>query len=398
MCSGNHNISSDTSAICPNHDAIRYTASPSRPMRRAKTPALRVHRKCYNLPESWLLHRKATAHAGEPGEVSVAMIPRAKTWHQWCWLCVIVLTVSGCGVREYEERIERTRLRLQQYDADDQLLGEPISLPHVPFAVYLRLPREVTSTPAQQGVVSRLAYFPPRQETATLPVLEAHVGIVRLADVGTVSLFLDQLVSDLQAASGSSKPFEPLARDEDAIFRRSWESPQLLQANLPVRYSRSIWRSDQEPPRDRHGKPLPVPKDCFATYRYEIYLRTLDTSETGSQAGRFLLAIVFRELAASETRQQWQKVLEAQASQSPATGADSETSPSPSASASQQPPATTGSTEPPAVSPPSKNDNAASIFRWLPTVDSQRLEQAKSAALASLRVGPAAEQRLACYR
>jgi hypothetical protein len=141
-----------------------------------------------------------------------------------------------------------------------------------------------------------------------------------------------------------------------------------------------------------------VPKDCFATYRYEIYLRTLDTSETGSQAERFLLAIVFRELAASATRQQWQKVLEAQASQSPATGADSETPPSPSASASQQPPATTGSTEPPAVSPPSKNDNAASIFRWLPTVDSQRLEQAKSAALASLRVGPAAEQRLACYR
>jgi hypothetical protein len=307
MCSGNYNISADTSAICPNYDAIRYTASPSRPMRRAKTPALRVHRKCYNLPESWLLHRKATTHAGEPGEVSVAMIPRAKTWHQWCWLCVIVLTVSGCGVREYEERIERTRLRLQQYDADDQLLGEPISLPHVPFAVYLRLPREVTSTPAQQGVVSRLAYFPPRQETATLPVLEAHVGIVPLAEVGTASLFLEQLVSDLQAASGSSKPFEPLAQDEDAIFRRSWESPQLLQANLPVRYSRSIWRSDQEPPRDRHGKPLPVPKDCFATYRYEIYLRTLDTSETGSQAERFLLAIVFRELAASATRQQWQK-------------------------------------------------------------------------------------------
>ncbi len=335
------------------------------------------------------------------------MIPHAKTRHQSryqrCWLCVIVMTitgsmVSGCGVREYEERIERTRLRLQQYDADDQLLGEPISLPHVPFAVYLRLPREVTSTPAPQGIISRLAYFPPRQETATLPVLEAHVGIVPLADVGTASLFLEQLVPDLQAASGSSRPFEPLAQDEDAFFRRSWESPQLLQANLPVRYSRSIWQSDQESPQDRHGKPLPVPKDCFATYRYEIYLRILDTSETGSQAGRFLLAIVFRELAASATRQQWQKVLEAQASQSPATGADSETAASPSASASQRPPATTGSTEPPAISPPSKNDNAANIFRWLPTVDSQRLEQAKSAALASLRVGPAAEQRLACYR
>jgi hypothetical protein len=91
--------------------------------------------------------------------------------------------------------------------------------------------------------------------------------------------------SDLQAASGSSKPFEPLARDEDAIFRRSWESPQLLQANLPVRYSRSIWRSDQEPPRDRHGKPLPVPKDCFATYRYEIYLRTLDTPKRVARRG-----------------------------------------------------------------------------------------------------------------
>jgi hypothetical protein len=322
-------------------------------------------------------------------------------WERWARVALLSLwwlSVSGCGVGEYQERAEKTRLRLQQYDADDQLLGEPISLPHVPFAVYLRLPREVTSTPAQQGVVSRLAYFPPRQQTATLPVLEAHVGIVPLAEVGTASLFLEQLVPDLQAASGSSKPFEPLARDEDAIFRRSWESPQLLQANLLVRYSRSIWRSDQEPPRDRHGKPLPVPKDCFATYRYEIYLRTLDTSETGSQAERLLLAIVFRELAASATRQQWQKVLEAQASQSPATEADSETPPSPSASASQQPPATTGSTEPPAVSPPSKNDNAASIFRWLPTVDSQRLEQAKSAALASLRVGPAAEQRLACYR
>jgi len=335
------------------------------------------------------------------------MIPHAKTSQQSRHLryrvCVIVLTIcgsmmSGCGMREYEEEIERTRLRLQQYDADDQLLGEPISLPNAPFAVYLRLPREVTSTPAQQGVVSRLAYFPPRQETASLPVLEAHVGIVPLADVGTASLFLEQLVPDLQAASGSSKPFEPLAQDEDVSFRRSWESPQLLHANLPVRYSRSIWRSDQEPPRDRHGKPLPVPKDCFATYRYEIYLRILDTSEIGSQVGRFLLAIVFRELAASATRQQWQKVLEAQSSQSPTTGTDSETPSPPSTSASQQPPSTTASTEPPAIRPPSKNDNAANIFRWLPTVDSQRLEQAKSAALASLRVGPAAEQRLACYR
>jgi len=311
-----------------------------------------------------------------------------------CWLAA-----SGCGVREYQERAEKTRQRLQQYDGEDQLLGEPIALAKAGLPVYLRLPREVSSVPRPNEIVSRLAYFAAREPTASLPVLEAHVGVLELREVGTASLLLEQVVHDLQSATGSSKPLEQMHED-NATFARSWESPQLLQANLPVRYSQSVWRHDHEPPRDRTGQPLDVPKDCFAVYRYEIYLRVVEGSEIQANTGRVVVAIVFRQLEVSATRQQWQKVLESRSAPPvvPPNGTgekkDDRQADSPSAESGTAATATANDSSASA----GQSEPATDIFRWLPTVDESRLERAKSASLASLRLGAAAEQRLACWR
>lgn len=326
----------------------------------------------------------------------------ANRWRRWagvallgvCWLAT-----SGCGVREYQERAEKTRLRLQQYDEEDQLLGEPIALAKANLPVYLRLPREVSSAPRPNEIVSRLAYFAAREQTASLPVLEAHVGVLELREVGTASLLLEQVVHELQSATGNSRPLEQLHED-NATFARSWESPQLLQANIPVRYSKSVWRHDHEPPRDRSGQPLDLPKDCFAVYRYEIYLRVVEASEIQANTGRVVVAIVFRQLDVSATRQQWQKVLESHSARLvvPPDGADEKKADPQADSPSAESGTAATTTAKAGGASSAKSEPAANIFHRLPTVDESRLEGAKSASLASLRLGAAAEQRLACWR
>jgi hypothetical protein len=74
-------------------------------------------------------------------------------------LAIFVLTLCGCGVNEYQQRMDAQRARIQELDDTNALLDDPIEMPTVqagvgkelgpawPFPVFLRLPQGFGTTP-----------------------------------------------------------------------------------------------------------------------------------------------------------------------------------------------------------------------------------------------------------
>lgn len=73
-------------------------------------------------------------------------------------LCVCLLAATGCGLSDYERRMDQVRRRLAVQDEEDRLLGPPLDQPTVrnekegiderawPFEVFLRLPKGYAGT------------------------------------------------------------------------------------------------------------------------------------------------------------------------------------------------------------------------------------------------------------
>src|SRR5439155_9457336 len=79
-----------------------------------------------------------------------------------CGLAVIALTgASGCGLSEYQSRMDEQRTRLQNFDDNNRLLDDPIDMPRLKLKdkdgnpgeklawpdVFLRLPKGYATTP-----------------------------------------------------------------------------------------------------------------------------------------------------------------------------------------------------------------------------------------------------------
>ena len=72
---------------------------------------------------------------------------------------LIVLAASGCGLRDYQSRMDEQRKRVQEIDEFHSLLDDPIEMPVMlylnskeekpawPFEIYLRLPKGYGMTP-----------------------------------------------------------------------------------------------------------------------------------------------------------------------------------------------------------------------------------------------------------
>jgi hypothetical protein len=64
------------------------------------------------------------------------------------WLPLLVL-LSGCGLDDYEKRIDKERARLRVFDEENKYLGdmlEPPARPPVVFDIFLRLPRGIAGS------------------------------------------------------------------------------------------------------------------------------------------------------------------------------------------------------------------------------------------------------------
>ncbi|GBD37661.1 hypothetical protein HRbin36_02797 [bacterium HR36] len=322
-------------------------------------------------------------------------------WRITVWTALVAAMV-GCGVDEYNARVNRTRERLQKYDEEDALLGEPVHLPQATLPVYLRLPREIQPTPAPQSPIHGLARFPWQTTPGKLPVLEAYVGFIPSKQIPVPDILLQRIVGDLQADSGGLEQVS----DEPQVLepRRDWESSQLLEANRSVRYRLWVRLAPKEIPRDAQGQPLPLPAGFTAVFRYEIYLHHVEASANVGEEGH--VAVVFHQLDVEATRQRWEQLLANQTKPTDIPEPAVPSTPAPFQNPAQREPGVpeqlsspqsgaTATSSP--VKPTPKPIPQADLLNWLPAVDKQHLERVKLATLASLRVGEAARQRLHCW-
>jgi hypothetical protein len=76
----------------------------------------------------------------------------------------LLIGVSGCGLSDYENRMDAQRKRVQDFDEFNRLLGEPVETPVMdesaawPFDVFLRLPKGYGVTPRDK--TPYLDHFP----------------------------------------------------------------------------------------------------------------------------------------------------------------------------------------------------------------------------------------------
>ncbi len=72
------------------------------------------------------------------------------------WLAGLALVLSGCGLADYEKRMEKAQADLQRYEEENRLLDKPVYVPSQkdkgPLAnVFFRPPRGISSTAANEN-------------------------------------------------------------------------------------------------------------------------------------------------------------------------------------------------------------------------------------------------------
>lgn len=81
------------------------------------------------------------------------------------WLALPALALTGCGIGDYEKKMQESEVRVERYDEENKLLGEPLLLPPrkdnegPPFDVFLRPPLGVANKDKTQP--GELAYHYP---------------------------------------------------------------------------------------------------------------------------------------------------------------------------------------------------------------------------------------------
>lgn len=73
-------------------------------------------------------------------------------------MAILAFLISGCGLDDYEKRMDQQRARLRVFDEENKFLGELLDLPPdrkdgskaIPFDVFLRLPRGTSKTIADK--------------------------------------------------------------------------------------------------------------------------------------------------------------------------------------------------------------------------------------------------------
>ena len=77
--------------------------------------------------------------------------PPRPSFRRLTWLALPALALAGCGISAYEQKMQEAEVRLDRFDAENEVLGDPLALPPhkdtegPPFDVFLRPPRGVAS-------------------------------------------------------------------------------------------------------------------------------------------------------------------------------------------------------------------------------------------------------------
>jgi hypothetical protein len=74
---------------------------------------------------------------------------------------ILLIGASGCGLSDYQNRMDAQRVRVQEFDEGNRLLDDPIDMPKIkfqdsqeqaawPFEVFLRLPKGYSTMPKEK--------------------------------------------------------------------------------------------------------------------------------------------------------------------------------------------------------------------------------------------------------
>src|SRR2546422_3550485 len=81
-------------------------------------------------------------------------------------LALVFFLGSGCGLRDYEDHIDRQKLRIKVFDEESQVLGDPLDaplkdgVPLAPVGFFLRPPKSLAKTWGGQAyTVNQLSLY-----------------------------------------------------------------------------------------------------------------------------------------------------------------------------------------------------------------------------------------------
>lgn len=192
------------------------------------------------------------------------------------WLAGLLLLAAGCGVSEYEAKMQETQRRVQRFDEESKLLDSPLTIPTPPAKdknapppplLFVRPPRGILpSANNEKEPRNRILYtFPAKGVNAAGPFINMEVA------VGDKSKDFEAEVLRSFSPSGNltqkQRQFKPPGRDPLTFQSTEFEEGQ-------GHYSVNLWRgqdhqvalvySIQRGQREKAAKALDASLESFA--------------------------------------------------------------------------------------------------------------------------------------
>lgn len=218
------------------------------------------------------------------------------------WLCLGLLGIAGCGLSEYEERMDRQRLRIKVFDEENRALDEILEPPMTrasepdaptvsawPFSVYVRLPKDVQAGPPGDdnkfgGKTVYLYRYPNPSTQLNVFVAAALVGEPKL--------------DKQKADKGEPRHVELPTEDFRSYCFQGLKDYYLKTNKVPIPIPAKIqYKPEKKDPRDLRGNLLaPVVYDMF-TFTDEAIKGVKEPSDFRTyflQKGNRQLCILFQ--------------------------------------------------------------------------------------------------------
>jgi hypothetical protein len=208
----------------------------------------------------------------------------------------ILLLIPGCGMRAYEEQLEKTRQRMAYLDQEHRLLEDPAHFPDKAPPLFIRLPRGLAThaSDKSQPASDWIFHFPWADARFLAPPLDAFVGAAKKSKEESVEQFLQNRVLEYLRLHADEKPAaRPGDSPGEIVVTRFSDS---LADQQPIRFRRWGYRTNQELPQWPAPARAKLPQRCV--FDYDVFV-----TENAGWWG----VVVFKVLNTEATAKSWEK-------------------------------------------------------------------------------------------
>jgi len=208
----------------------------------------------------------------------------------------ILLLIAGCGMRAYEEQMEKTGQRMAYLDQEHRLLEDPACFPDQAPPLFIRLPRGLAThaSDKSQPASAWMFHFPWADSRLLAPPLETFVGAAKMGRDESVAQFVQNRVLEYLRLHADEKPAPRPGDSPGEIVVTRWSDS--LADQQPIRYRRWGFRTGQELPQWPAPARAKLPQRCV--YDYDVFV----TENSGLWG-----VVVFKVLNTEATAKSWEK-------------------------------------------------------------------------------------------